>query len=733
MKKILFVLAVWAAVFKLNAQYVDVWTAEPQDLSGYVKSSPEFIPQKFRSPANSIFTNHVDPHVGTSGHGHTFPGATTPFGMVQISPDNGVFGWDWCSGYHYSRNDIVYFSHKHLSGTGATDLGDIGMMPFSGKYQFRHTYDHKNEYARPGYYAVKLDNGILCEFTASPRGAIHRYTFPEGADKKLRIDLTHAVTGNKNKTTEFNLIDNYSLGGYRNSGGWAPNQFTYFYMTTTLPYKKADKGSGKTTIEFKGKSNVVELHVSLSTVSIENARQNMEKELMGKSFEKVFEEANQMWEKGISQFEVEADPSVKTTFYSAMYHAMIAPNLYSDWNGEFKDPDGSVKKAEGYHRYSTLSLWDTYRAAHSLFIFLKPDLVDDFVNSMLAHYDHRGMLPIWELEANETFCMIGNHSIPVIAEAYSKGIRNFDPERAMEACITTATQDHRGLKQYIEVGYVPHDVEGESVSKTLEYAYNDWSIAKYAEAIGKKDVASEYLKRADYYKNLFDESTGLMRPKDKKGNWLKNFDQFAHDINGTRHYTEGNAWQYSWSVQHDPAGLAKLYGSKDKFESKLDKLFEIEHELREKEKLVDVTGLVGQYAHGNEPSHHVIYLYNYTNNPAKTQQKIRQVCREFYTDKPNGLIGNEDCGQMSAWYVFSALGFYPLDPVSGVYELGSPTVSGANLTMPNGYKFSIKTMNQSEENVEVEKVTLNGKPLEGLQITHDDIMNGGELVFYMKR
>jgi len=725
--------ALLLSAFASRAQYEHIFTAEPQDLGDYVKSQPDFIASQF-TETESVFCDHVDPFVGTSGHGHTFPGATTPFGMVQISPDNGVMGWDWCSGYHYSRNDIVYFSHKHLSGTGATDLGDIGMIPYMGNYQFRHTFKHENEYARPGYYAVKLDNGILCEFTATPRGAIHRYTFPEGSEKKLKIDLKHGVTGNKELKLKFDWIDSDAFGGLRNSQGWAPNQNAYFYAESSQPFKHCKRrkcNSKEASIEFKGKSNVVELRVALSTVSIENAKKNFEAELSEKTFEQAFDETDQMWENNLSKVDVTASEEDLTTFYSAMYHTMIAPNLLSDVDGRFTDPDYSVKTAEGYDRYSTFSLWDTYRAAHSLFIFLSPELVDDFVNSMLAHYDHRGFLPIWALEGNETFCMIGNHSIPVISEAWNKGIRGFDAKRALDACLVTATQNSRGLNHYIELGYVPHDKEGESVSKSLEYSYNDWAVAKYAEALGETATAEEYFKRAQYYKNLFDESTFLMRPRHSDGKWLKNFDQYAHDVAGTRHYTEGNAWQYSWSVQHDPEGFTELFGSKAKFETQLDHLFEQEVDVAERHKLVDVTGLIGQYAHGNEPSHHVAYLYNYSEHPHKTQELVRKICDEFYTDKPNGLIGNEDCGQMSAWYVFSSLGFYPLDPVGGSYEIGSPSVTAASLNLPNNKTFKISTVNQADDNIYVEKVELNGQELEGFKISHDEIMSGGELKFYL--
>lgn len=708
----------------VQAQYLHIRVADEQNLSNYQKTA-------FGTDAKteSSAVSWVDPFVGTAAHGHTFPGATTPFGMVQVSPDNGIQGWDWCSGYHWAASDIVFFSHKHLSGTGATDLGDIGFMPFTGEYQFRHSFNHSNEFATPGYYSVKLDNGILCELTATPRCAVHRYTFPNGVPKKMKVDLSHLVSIGVNTKLDFDWMDDRTFGGLKQSLGWARNQRCYFTAQTSEAFSKQG-GNGSATLEFTGDTMVLEIRVGLSTVSVANAQKNMEAELGSKSFDQVRAEAEMEWEKELSKIKIEASPQVKITFYSALYHTMIAPNLVSDVNGEFSDPDGSVKKAEGYQRYSTFSLWDTYRAAHSLFIFLRPDLVDDFVNSMLASYDFRGKLPIWELEANETFCMIGNHSIPVIAEAWKKGIRGFDEQKALNACVVTADQNSRGLKHYIKKGYVNYG-EGESVSKTLEYAYNDWSVAKFANALGKDDVANKYFARANNYKNLFDASTGLMRPKDRLGHWLQPFDQFAHKKGLKRHYTEGNAWQYTWSVQHDPEGLVALFGSKKAFESQLDKLFKTEHQLSEAEHQIDVTGLIGQYAQGNEPSHHTAYLYNYSEHPWKTQEMIRQICSQFFTEKPDGLCGNEDCGQMSAWYIFSALGFYPVDPVSGQYELGSPVIDKAVLKLENGNTLTVSTSNQSTSNVYVQKVEWNGEVLTGHRIGHEQLMKGGELKFHM--
>lgn len=724
MRSIYLILAQLLIVGISFGQYKNIRLGEAQDFSNYQRSKPGFV-----TTSEGSLTKFVDPFVGTSGHGHTFPGATTPFGMVQISPDNGIRGWDWCSGYHWSSNEVVYFSHKHLSGTGATDLGDIGFMPFTGKHEFRQTFKHENEYAAPGYYAVKLDNGILCEFTATPRCAVHRYTFPAGMTKNLKISLSHNVSINLNKKLDFEAIDELTFGGFKETFGWAKDQRCYFAAKASEPYSR--QGIDTATLEFNGESVVLEIRVGLSTVSVENALKNLEAEVGNKTFDQIREEADKAWEAELSKVRIEASDAVKTTFYSALYHAMIAPNLLSDVNGEFSNPDGTVVKCDGYNRYSTLSLWDTYRAAHSLFVLVKPDLVDDFVNSMLSHYDFRGKLPIWELEANETYCMIGNHSIPVISEAWRKGIRGFDSEKALKACVETASQDSRGLKQYMELGYVPYEVEGESVSKSLEYTYNDWTVAKFAESLGKLDVADEYLKRSQYYRNLFDAETGLMRPKNANGKWLKKFDQFAHKSGAKKHYTEGNAWQYTWSVQHDPAGLAALYGSKEAFETQLDKLFTLDHKLPKHQQQVDVTGLVGQYAHGNEPSHHTAYLFNYSNHPSKTQEMVRSICNQFYTEKPDGLCGNEDCGQMSAWYIFSALGFYPLDPVSGFYELGSPLVDKAVLKLANGKEFTVSTINQSPENVYVQKVEWNGNRVDGTQISHEMIMFGGKLKFTM--
>ena len=711
------------------SSYGQYRTAPDQDLNAYQKNKASTIGVAASASQETPYSDLADPFIGTAAHGHTFPGATTPFGMVQISPDNGVMGWDWFSGYHWASSEIEFFSHKHLSGTGGPDLGDIGMMPFTDKYQKKHSFSHENEFARPGYYAVKLDNGILCEFTATPRCAVHRYTFPEGVPKNLKVNLNHSVFIDINMKTNFKWMSDSTFGGLKKTLGWALSQRCFFYAETSEPLSKKS-GAGKAKLTFDGNSTVLEIRVGLSTVSVANAQENLQTEVGSKSFDEVRAEAESLWEAELSKIAIEASAETKTIFYSGLYHLMIAPNLLSDVNGEFSNPNGSVVKAEGYHRYSTFSLWDTYRAAHSLFILLKPEIVDDFVNSMLASYDYRGKLPIWELEANETFCMIGNHAIPVIAEAWKKGIRGFDEKKALRACVETADQNSRGLKFYIKNGYVNHG-EDESVSKTLEYAYNDWAVAKLAEALNDAETAKKYYARADNYKNLFDSSTGLMRPKNKAGHWLKPFDQFSHKKGLKRHYTEGNAWQYSWSVQHDPKGLVSLFPSRGAFEAQLDKLFVIDHELSSTAQLPDVTGLIGQYAHGNEPSHHTAYLYNYSENPWKTQEMVRRICKEFYTEKPDGLCGNEDCGQMSAWYIFSALSFYPVDPVGGQYELGSPLVDKATIQLENGKTLTINTSDQSDENVFVQRVELNGEPLSQPRISHNQIMSGGELKFFM--
>ncbi|MBN2651970.1 MAG: GH92 family glycosyl hydrolase [Spirochaetales bacterium] len=715
------------------------FTAPEQDYSNYVRTRSTDMGLSVEQTGGygdgktDMLIEYVDPFIGTAGHGHTFPGATTPFGMVQISPDNGVDGWDWCSGYHRFSEQIHFFSHKHLSGTGASDLGDIGIMPtYSGKGGF-YGFSHEKEFASPGYYAVELDNGILAELTASKRSAVHRYTFDSEKSPKIVVNTAHYVGWSFTQGNFIRKIDNYTVVGYRYSRGWASKQRVYFALTFSAPIKSVIGTGIEKVFTFAPSSQPLILKVGLSSVSADKAMENLKAESLALGFDEVRENAARAWEKELAKIKVDGSEVRKTVFYTAMYHAFVAPNLYSDVDLAYTNPDGSVAYDDGTHRYSTFSLWDTYRAAHPLFVFTQPDLIRPFVNSMLAHYDVRGFLPIWELEANETFCMIGNHSIPVIVEAYLKGYKDFDVEKAYQACVKTANQDRKGLKEYRELGYVPYDAINESVSLTLEYAYNDFCVGAFAKALGKNEDAEIFFKRAQNYKNLFDEETKLMRPRHSNGTWLGNFDPLVHDVGGRRHYTEGNAWQYTWSVQHDVEGLISLYGSQEEFLKVFGHLFEIEEDIDESKKLVDVTGLIGQYAHGNEPSHHAAFLFNWTSKAYRTQELTSQIVNQFYTDKPDGLPGNEDCGQMSAWFVFAALGFYPVDPVSMRYELTTPVLSQSEMTLPNGKVFTVTTDKNPEEYIYIDRIVLNGKQLDRLYITYEEIMSGGKLEFFLKK
>lgn len=715
-----------------SCAHQQIFTAPDLDLSEYVPTEAKAVTGKPSGITEDQLISLVDPFVGTAGHGHTFPGATMPFGMVQVSPDNGIDGWDWCSGYHWFGSEIEYISHKHLSGTGGSDLGDIGVLPSITGTHRKASFSHDNEYAHPGYYAVKLDNNIVIELTASKRGAIHRYQFPKGAAQTVLFSLQHYIGGGALIGSDFDQVDEYSVSGYRGSRGWAKKQRCYFAARFSRPIQSIRQGRVKSEIRFNSDDEMLEMQIALSTVSAEAAFANLKEELDGLNFDQVKVEAESRWEAELSKIRIESsDESVKRTFYAALYHSFIAPNLLSDVDGRYSEPDGSVTQCEGYQRYSTFSLWDTYRAAHPLFVLTQPQLTVDFIESMMDHYDQRGFLPIWELEANETFCMIGNHSVPVIAEAWLKGIQGFDIERAYQACYDTLMQNARSLDDYRELGFVPWDKEGESVSKTLEYCYNDWCMAKLADSLGKSDDFKYFGQRALSYMNLFDKETQLMRPKNSNGQWLANFDPFAHQQGANRHYTEGNAWQYSWAVQHDIPGLISLFGSEENFIKQFDQLFEL-HDIHSGSlQLVDVTGLIGQYAQGNEPSHHVAYIYNWTEKPWRTQELINQICQTFYHDRPDGYCGNEDCGQMSAWYLFSAMGFYPVDPVSGDYSIGSPQVDSAEITLANGKIFKMVAENNNFDSPYIQKVLINGKAVDRLTIRYDEIMQGVELRLVM--
>lgn len=705
------------------------------------------------------FTSYVDPFIGTGGHGHTYPGASVPFGMVQLSPDNGISGWDWCSGYHYSDSIVAGFSHLHLSGTGIGDLADILFMPVDKKIDltteiserkdipYKSKYSHSKEEARPGYYKLYLeDPEIDVEFTASKRTGYHKYTFKEGDEQSVVIDLGFAINWDKPTETTINVENEHTISGYRHSTGWAKNQKVFFVAKFSKPISdyelfadsEAQEGKkvrgGHTSAQlFFDKMNSPELQakVALSSVSLENAKKNLDaSEAFNFQENKKLAEAE--WEKALEEIQVETPvDSLKTIFYTALYHSQLSPVTFSDMNGEFRKENDSIAKAEDFVAYSTLSLWDTFRAEQPLLTLIKPDRVSDIINSMLEYYEVNKSLPVWTLYGNETNTMTGYHSVPVIAEAYFKGIRDFDVQKAYEAMETTMMQDQRSLKELKKYGYIPYDLGNESVTKTLEYAYNDWCVAQLAKALGKQEDYRYFSKRAESYKKLFDPETGFMRGRSSEGDWHTPFDPKHSQHRVNTDYTEGNAWQHSWFVLHEPEELIKLHGGTEPFTEKLEQLFTQSSEITGEHTSADISGLIGQYAHGNEPSHHIAYLFNKAGKPWRTQYWVRQILKTQYDTTPNGLSGNEDAGQMSAWYVFSSMGLYPFNPASAEYEIGSPVFEKSTLKLPNGKKFEIIAENVSEENIYIQSASLNGKEFDQTSISHKEIIEGGNLKFIM--
>jgi predicted alpha-1,2-mannosidase len=691
------------------------------------------------SKTEEKLAQYVDPFIGTGGHGHTFPGPTRPFGMVQLGPDTRLDGWDGCSGYHYSDSIIYGFSHTHLSGTGVSDYGDILLMPFIGETFFnngadgspgyRSPFQKKNETARAGYYKVLLDkHNILAELTTTERAGMHRYTFPKGKEMKLLIDLEH-----RDQVISSNLrqVSEYSLKGHRYSRAWARNQRVYFNIEFNQPihdiqFDTSGVAGRKAAILFKHTSNQLIVKVALSPVAELGAKNNMATELHHWNFDQVRLESEQAWEKQLRKIEVEGGTkSQKRIFYTALYHTMIAPNVFMDANGGYRGLDGEVYESQDFVNYTVFSLWDTYRSTHPLYTLIEQKRTTDFIKTFLQHYKTGGLLPVWELAGNETDCMIGYHSVSVIADAYLKGISDFDVDLALEAMQKSANQDRLGINHFRDIGFIPSELEAESVSKTLEYAYDDWCIAVFAQALGKREIAETYFKRAQHYKNVFDAQTGFMRAR-VNNQWFAPFRPEEVNFN----YTEANSWQYSYYVPHDVETWMELLGGDEKAEAKLDAIFNAPPETSGREQ-ADITGLIGQYAHGNEPSHHIPYLYNFVGAPHKTQYRVRQIMNELYSDKPDGLSGNEDCGQMSAWLVFSAMGFYPVTPGKPEYILGSPWFEKITINLENGKTFVVKARNQSNENVYVQRIELNDEPYPLSYIRHQDIMNGGELEFRM--
>lgn len=712
---------------------------------------------KTTQDAATKYTSYVNPFVGTDAHGHTYPGAVVPFGMIQPSPDTRLTGWDGCSGYHYSDSVVHGFSHTHLSGVGVSEYGDVLLMPTVGAVSWKGIEDsasrkgyasrfhHTKEQARPGYYAVQLeDDNIFAELTATNRVGVHRYTFPASNKANIILDLLHR---DKVLESTLHVVGKNRIEGYRRSDAWARDQRVYFVAEFSKPFasfgiavddtlrNKTDSASGlnlKAFVRFTTKKDEqILVKVAISAVSLDGARKNLQAEVNHWNFDKVRQDADVAWEKELSAIQVNnagtggGTTEQLQTFYTALYHTMNAPNVFMDVDGQYLGLDKKIHTAKDYTHHTIFSLWDTFRAAHPLYTIIQTKRTRDFVKTLLADYEDGGRLPVWELAGNETDCMIGYHAVSVIADAALKGITDFDKELALKAMKHSAELNHFGLEAYKKQGFIGIEDEHESVSKTLEYAYDDWCIAQMAKSLGKADDYTTYMRRAQYYKNLFDPETGFMRAR-KNGGWFTPFD--PREVNF--HYTEGNSWHYSFFALQDIKGLIRLLGGIERFDAKIDALFNANPQTTGREQ-ADVTGLIGQYAQGNEPSHHAAYLYNFAGKPWKTQAMVRRILDSLFTPKPDGLSGNDDCGQMSAWYVLSSLGLYAVTPGSPVYAIGSPLFGEARLKLENGKTFVVRANNNSKSNVYIQSATLNGKPYTKSFLTHADIVAGGELVFTM--
>lgn len=682
----------------------------------------------------------VNPFIGTGGHGHTFPGVTAPFGMIQLSPDTRLDGWDGCGGYHYTDSIIYGFSHTHLSGTGISDYCDLLIMPFTGEDQWENgasdgkgygsTFNHLLESAKAGYYSVHLKkHNIRAELTTTTRCGIHKYVFPQGESRKLIIDLEHR---DKLLDSDLMFLNDSTLVGKRVSEAWATNQHFYFTIKLSEPpigrqFKKNDSGKAtKLILDFGNGSNQLLIKVGISFVDINGAKKNLNIEMPHWSFEEYKKQSVDSWNKELGKITItNPDKNMQTIFYTALYHSYIHPSTFSDVDGRYRGLDEKIHVNERHASYTIFSLWDTFRATHPLFTISQQERTSDFITTFLNHYLQGGKLPVWELAANETNCMIGYHSVSVIADAYVKGIRDFNSKLALQAMVHSAMLNNYGLADYRKKGYISSENESESVSKTLEYAYDDWCIAVFADSLGYDSLAQVFYERSQFYKNLYNPSSKFMQPR-FNGGWQNNFRPDEVNFN----YTEANAWQYSLFVPHDVHGLIELMGSKQELENWLDALFTAPSETTGREQ-ADITGLIGQYAHGNEPSHHMAYLYNFTDNPWKGQQYLHQILTMLYFNDPEGLSGNEDCGQMSAWYVLSSMGIYSLAPGSDVYVFGTPLHEKSVIQLENGNTFTIESTNRAPENIYVKKVFLNGEVLNRNYIHHKEIMAGGVLTFEM--
>jgi predicted alpha-1,2-mannosidase len=706
-------------------------------------------------------TQYVDPYIGTGDHGHVFVGANVPFGLVQLGPTNITEGWDWVSGYHISDSTIWGFTHMHLNGTGIGDLLDIAFMPVTGDVKLGKgviedkesgmysLFNRDSEKVKAGYYAVHLDRyDIDVELTATSRVGFHKYTFPASDNAKIVIDLKSHLNWDEPTDTYLVYENDSTVSGYRYSKGWANDQRIFFTANFSKPMKgfllsenedpkdvkegtelKAKGVYGQALFDTKDKEEIY-VKVALSPVSIENAKLNMQAELSGWNFEQTIADADKKWNEELNKIQIQIeDNAVKRTFYTAMYHTMIAPSEFCDVNMDYRGADAQMHKNGSFRNYTTFSLWDTYRAAHPLMTIIHPEKMSDIINTMLTIYQQQGKLPVWHLTGCETDCMVGNPGISVVADAILKGYTGFDKELAYEAMKNSAMLDERGLGYLRQYGYIPYDKEPEGLSKCMEYAIADWTIAQVAKQMGKTEDYDYFLNRSKAYKHYFDKETGFVRGLSADGKFRPNFNPFE-SVHRDNDYTEGNAWQYTWLVPHDIQGLMDLFGSKEAFVTKLDSLFVVEGALGDHAS-PDISGLIGQYAHGNEPSHHVLYMYPYIGQPWKTADKVRQVLSELYHDQPAGLSGNEDVGQMSAWYILSALGFYQVEPAGGKYIFGSPIVNSAVVKVKDGKTFNITAKNNSAANKYIQSVTLNGQPYDKYYIDFKDIEAGGTLEFVM--
>lgn len=703
-------------------------------------------------------TKYVNPFIGTGAidgglSGNNYPGATSPFGMIQLSPDTSEApNWGDASGYDYNRNTIFGFSHTRLSGTGASDLIDITLMPTSSG-RTSSAFTHDEEKARPGYYQVMLkDEGINAELTTTQRNGIHRYQYPAGKDAEIILDMDHSADkgswGRRIINSQIRILNDHAVEGYRIITGWAKLRKIYFYMEFSSPILTSTLRDGGRVHENTAVINGTNLHgcfrfgqlngkpltckVALSSVSMENARQNMEQEAPHWDFDRYVAAADADWEKQLGKIEVKGTEVQKEIFYTALYHTMIQPNTMSDVNGEYMAADYTTRKvANNETHYTTFSLWDTFRASHPLYTLLEPERVTDFVKSMIRQYEYYGYLPIWQLWGQDNYCMIGNHSIPVITDAILKGIPGIDMEKAYEAVYNSSVTSHPNspFEVWEKYGFMPENIQTQSVSITLEQAFDDWCVAQLAAKLNKDTDYQRFHKRSEYYRNLFHPKTKFFQSKNDKGEWIEPFDPYQYGGNGGHPFTEGNAWQYFWYVPHNIQTLMELTGGTKAFEQKLDTFFTSTYKSEQMNH--NASGFVGQYAHGNEPSHHVAYLYNFAGQPWKTQKYVSHILNTLYNNTSSGYAGNDDCGQMSAWYVFSAMGFYPVNPADGRYIIGSPLLDECTLKLAGNKEFRIRTIRKSPEDIYIQSVTLNGKKHKDFFITHQDIMNGGTMVFKM--